>query len=94
MSAKIEKGRVAVETMHHCKARHAASEPVIELFQGELAWGMALSRLSTRAFQGETLPCLELRGGKADAIRDGAGDSARRFSGNRRQGGDCCKGKK
>ncbi len=24
--------------MHHCKARHVASEPVIELFRGEVAW--------------------------------------------------------
>ncbi len=38
MSPRIEKLRQAVETMHHCKARHVASEPVIELFRGEVAW--------------------------------------------------------
>ncbi len=24
--------------MHHCTARHGGSEPVIELFRGEVAW--------------------------------------------------------
>lgn len=24
--------------MHHCKATHIASEPVIELFRGDVAW--------------------------------------------------------
>lgn len=38
MSKRIEKLRVAIETMHHCTARHAASEIVIELFQGQVAW--------------------------------------------------------
>lgn len=38
MSERIEKIRVAIETMHHCTARHVASEPVIELFNGEVAW--------------------------------------------------------
>jgi len=27
-----------METMHHCTASHAASEPVVELFNGEVAW--------------------------------------------------------
>lgn len=38
MSARIENLREAVEAMHHCKAVHVGSEPVIELFQGEVAW--------------------------------------------------------
>jgi hypothetical protein len=38
VSEPIEKLRAAVETMHHCTARHVASEPVIELFNGEVAW--------------------------------------------------------
>jgi hypothetical protein len=38
MSARIEKLRGAIETMHKCTARHVASEPVIELFNGEVAW--------------------------------------------------------
>ena len=24
--------------MHHCKAQHVRSEPVIDLFRGEIAW--------------------------------------------------------
>ncbi len=38
MSERIDKLRDAVETMHDCKARHVSSEPVIELFRGEVAW--------------------------------------------------------
>ena len=38
MSERVEKIREAVETMHHCKAKHIASSPVIELFRGEVAW--------------------------------------------------------
>lgn len=38
MSERIERLRKAVETMHKCTARHAASELVIELFLGEVAW--------------------------------------------------------
>jgi len=38
VSERIEKLRLAIETMEHCTARHVASEPVIELFNGEVAW--------------------------------------------------------
>jgi hypothetical protein len=38
MSERIDRLRQAVETMHNCSARHVASEPVIELFNGEVAW--------------------------------------------------------
>lgn len=38
MSDRIEKLRDAIETMHRCKAVHLASEVVIELFRGEVAW--------------------------------------------------------
>ena len=38
MSPRIAKIKEAIETMHHCTARHVASEPVIELFNGEVAW--------------------------------------------------------
>ena len=38
MSARIERIRQAIETMHKCTARHVVSEPVIELFNGEVAW--------------------------------------------------------
>ena len=38
MSERIERLRDAVETMHHCKAQHVRSEPVIDLFRGEVAW--------------------------------------------------------
>lgn len=38
MSPRIEKLQSAIETMHKCMARHVASEPVIELFNGEVAW--------------------------------------------------------
>ncbi|MGH7984342.1 MAG: hypothetical protein ACREFF_14545 [Candidatus Udaeobacter sp.] len=38
MSERIDKLREAVETMHECKARHVGSDPVIELFRGEVAW--------------------------------------------------------
>jgi hypothetical protein len=36
MSARIEKD--PIETMHRCEATHVASEPVLELFNGEVAW--------------------------------------------------------
>jgi hypothetical protein len=45
MSERIEHIRQAVETMHKCTARHVESKPVIELFQGKVAW-VASSRLS------------------------------------------------
>lgn len=38
MSPRIAKIKDAIEVMHKCKARHVASEPVIELFNGEVAW--------------------------------------------------------
>jgi len=38
MSPRIAKIKDAIETMHHCTALHVASEPVIELFDGEVAW--------------------------------------------------------
>jgi hypothetical protein len=38
VSPRITKLKEAIETMHHCTARHVASEPVIELFNGEVAW--------------------------------------------------------
>lgn len=38
MSERIDKLKEAVETMHRCKAKHVASNPVIELFRGEVAW--------------------------------------------------------
>ena len=38
MTERIEKLREVVETMHHCKAVRVGSEPVIELFKGQIAW--------------------------------------------------------
>ena len=38
MSERIAKIKDAIEVMHDCKARHVASEPVIELFRGGVAW--------------------------------------------------------
>ena len=38
MSERIDKLKTAIEAMHRCAARHVASEPVIELFRGEVAW--------------------------------------------------------
>jgi len=38
VSERIAKLKEAVETMHHCKAHHVRSEPVIDLFRGEVAW--------------------------------------------------------
>lgn len=38
MSPRITKIRDAIEAMHHCAANHVASEPVIELFNGEVVW--------------------------------------------------------
>jgi len=38
VSERIDKLRAAIETMHHCKARHVGSKPVIDLFRGEVAW--------------------------------------------------------
>jgi hypothetical protein len=38
VSQRIDKLKEAVETMHHFKARRFGSEPVIELFRGEMAW--------------------------------------------------------
>ncbi len=38
MSDRIDKLKDAIETMHRCKAVHFASEMVVELFRGEVAW--------------------------------------------------------
>ena len=38
MSERIAQLKGAVETMHHCTARHVESKPVIELFRGKVAW--------------------------------------------------------
>ena len=38
MSERIAKFKDAIEVMHYCTARHVASEPVIDLFRGEVAW--------------------------------------------------------
>ncbi len=38
MSERIAKLKEAIEAMHHCEARHVRSEPVIDLFRGEVAW--------------------------------------------------------
>jgi len=38
VSERNDKLREAMETMHKCKARHVRSEPVVDLFRGEVAW--------------------------------------------------------
>jgi hypothetical protein len=38
VSERIDRIKDAVEVIHGCKARHVASEPVIELFRDEVAW--------------------------------------------------------
>ena len=38
MSERIEKLKDAIEKMHHCKAQHVRSDPVIEFFRGEVVW--------------------------------------------------------
>ena len=38
MSDRIAKLKDVIETMHRCKAVHSASEVVVELFRGEVAW--------------------------------------------------------
>ena len=38
MSERIERLKEAVEKAYECKARHVVSEPVDDLFQGEVAW--------------------------------------------------------
>jgi hypothetical protein len=38
VSERIDNLREAIETMHHCKAVHVGSEPVIEPFRDEVAW--------------------------------------------------------
>ena len=43
MNERIAKLKEAIETMHHCKAQHVRSEPVIDLFRGEVAWDGVVS---------------------------------------------------
>ena len=38
MSDRTAKLKEAIQTMHRCKAVHFASEAVVELFRGEMAW--------------------------------------------------------
>lgn len=38
MSERIEQLRLAVETMHRCKARHEASTPIRETFRKQVVW--------------------------------------------------------
>ena len=40
--------------MHHCKAIHVGSEPVIELFQGQIAWKESLRFSIHGPSKGET----------------------------------------
>jgi hypothetical protein len=51
VSQRIDKLKEAVETMHHFKARRFGSEPVIELFRGEMAWDGVVE---TFDFEGQT----------------------------------------
>ena len=38
MSERIEQLLLAVETMHHFKADHEASTPILETFRGQKVW--------------------------------------------------------
>jgi hypothetical protein len=38
VSERIEQLRLEVETMHHCKARHEASTPILETFRSQTVW--------------------------------------------------------
>jgi hypothetical protein len=38
MSKRIEDLRLAVETMHRCRASHEASTPIKETFRGQTVW--------------------------------------------------------
>ena len=38
MIKRIEDLRLAIETMHHCKARHEASTPILETFRKQIVW--------------------------------------------------------
>jgi hypothetical protein len=38
MSERIEDLRLAVETMHRCKAAHEASTPIVETFRKQTVW--------------------------------------------------------
>jgi hypothetical protein len=38
MSDRIEDLRLAVETMHHCKAVHESSTPIVERFRNQTVW--------------------------------------------------------
>ena len=38
MNAGLAKLQYAIETMHHCKARHVAAKLVVEMFRGKVAW--------------------------------------------------------
>ena len=38
MIKRIEDLRLAIETMHHCKARHESSTPIRETFRKETVW--------------------------------------------------------
>lgn len=38
MSERIDNLRDAVETAHKCKATHIRSEPILEVFDGKVAW--------------------------------------------------------
>jgi hypothetical protein len=38
VSERIEQLRLAVETMHHCKASHEASTPIRETFRNQVVW--------------------------------------------------------
>jgi hypothetical protein len=38
MSLRIEDLRLAVEVMHHCKASHESSTPILETFRNQTVW--------------------------------------------------------
>ena len=49
MSERIAQLKEAVETMHRCTARHVESKPVIELFQGKVAWDGVVEAFAVRS---------------------------------------------
>jgi hypothetical protein len=84
VSERIAKLKEAIETMHHCKAKHVGSEPVIDLFRGEVAWDGVVETFDIEGHpRAKCCYAWSFFENRA-AIHDCSGNSASKFSGERR----------
>jgi hypothetical protein len=88
VTERIAKLKEAVETMHRCKAVHVGSEPVIELFQGQVAWDGVVEIFDLNGHP-KAKRCYAWSYLENDEPHDRSRNSPCGFSRDRRQSGNC-----